>query len=595
MKMHPTMSVNSANKGNLHKLFKAMKPYWIWICFAFLSTAISVVISVLAPQWLSKLTDEITEHAAVRNIDMKKILNFGIVLIVFYSSNAICHFFSNFIMTTVGQRYSKGIRSAISRKINKVPLKYFDSRQLGDTMSIITNDVDTIGQSMDQGLATMFYSVTAIIAVLIAMFVTCWQMALTVLSIIPLMLAMSVVLFKFAMPQFRKNQQFLGALNGCAEENYTGQTVIQAFNASEKMTADFEKKNRLLRFGIFKGQSIAGFMQPAMMFISYFAYAAVCVVGGLLMNNGNMVTFGTITAFLVYINLFQSPMQQLAQAINSMQMASAAASRVYDFIESEELSDESGKSYKLPGNGEIKGNVEFKNVRFGYNPDKIIIPDFSASVKAGMKVAIVGPTGAGKTTLVNLLMRFYEIEGGDITIDGISIKDMPREEVHDIFGMVLQDTWMFEGTIRENILFSKGGVSDERLEEILKEAGISHYIHTLPGGLDYYVENESGISGGQKQLITIARAMAENSPLLILDEATSNVDTRTEELIQRAMDRLTEGRTSFVIAHRLSTIRNADLILVMRDGNIVEQGTHDSLIALNGFYANLYNSQFANE
>ena len=287
-------------------------------------------------------------------------------------------------------------------------------------------------------------------------------------------------------------------------------------------------------------------------------------------------------------------MQQLSQAINNMQMASAAAARVYDFIESEELSDETGKSYKLLNGGEIKGDVEFKNVRFGYSDDKVIIPDFSAKIKAGQKVAIVGPTGAGKTTLVNLLMRFYEIQGGDITIDGVSVKDMPREEIHDIFGMVLQDTWMFEGTIRENILFSKTGVPDEEIERIIKEAGISHYIHTLPGGLDYYVDNESSISGGQKQLMTIARAMAENSPLLILDEATSNVDTRTEEVIQKAMDKLTEGRTSFVIAHRLSTIKNADLILVMRDGNIVEQGNHDELISKNGFYANLYNSQFAN-
>ena len=595
MKKRSSPVATPREKSNLSKLFKALKPYSVWITFAFLFTAVSVVISVIAPQWLSKLTDEITEHAALKNIDMKAILNIGIVLIAFYGANALCHFGANFVMTTVGQRYSKNIRSAISRKITRVPLKYFDSRQLGDTMSIITNDVDTIGQSMDQGLSMMFYSVMALIAVIIAMFVTCWQMALTVLMIIPLMLLMSVVLFKFAMPQFRKNQQSLGALNGCAEENYTGQTVIQAFNAGEKMTADFEKKNRRLRWGIFKGQSIAGFMQPAMTFIAYFAYAAVCVVGGLLMNDGNKVTFGTITAFLVYINLFQNPMQQLAQAINNMQMASAAAARVYDFVESEELSDESGKEYKLLGKGEIKGEVEFKNVKFGYTPDKIIIPDFSAKVKSGMKVAIVGPTGAGKTTLVNLLMRFYEIDGGDITIDGVSIKDMPREEVHDIFGMVLQDTWMFEGTIRENILFSKGGVSDEKLEEILKEAGISHYVHTLPGGLDYYVENEGGISGGQKQLLTIARAMAENSPLLILDEATSNVDTRTEELIQTAMDKLTEGRTSFVIAHRLSTIRNADLILVMQGGNIVEQGNHDSLIALNGFYANLYNSQFAND
>jgi len=430
--------------------------------------------------------------------------------------------------------------------------------------------------------------------VLVAMFVTCWQMALTVLIILPMMLLMAVLLFKFAMPQFKKNQQYLADLNGCAEENYTGQTVIQAFNAGRKMTADFEKKNRRMRFGVFKGQSIAGFMQPAMTFISYFAYASVCVVGGLLMNDGNIVSFGTITAFLVYINLFQNPMQQLSQAINNMQMASAAAARVYDFIESEELSDETGKSYKLLKGGEIKGDVEFKNVRFGYSDDKVIIPDFSAKIKAGQKVAIVGPTGAGKTTLVNLLMRFYEIQGGDITIDGVSVKDMPREEIHDIFGMVLQDTWMFEGTIRENILFSKTGVPDEEIERIIKEAGISHYIHTLPGGLDYYVDNESSISGGQKQLMTIARAMAENSPLLILDEATSNVDTRTEEVIQKAMDKLTEGRTSFVIAHRLSTIKNADLILVMRDGNIVEQGNHDELISKNGFYANLYNSQFAN-
>ena len=592
--MHPGFKAGDGGKGNIRKLFKALKPYLPLILISCLFTSISVVVAILAPQWLSKLTDEIAYNVATKTIDMRKILNFAIVLIAFYVTNLVCHFVSNFIMTTVGQKYSKGIRSAISQKINKVPLRYFDKRQLGDTMSIITNDVDTIGQSMDQGLSMMFYSITMLIAVLVAMFVTCWQMALTVLIILPLMLIMAVLLFKFAMPQFKKNQQYLADLNGCAEENYTGQTVIQAFNAGKKMTADFEKKNRRMRFGVFRGQSVAGFMQPAMTFISYFAYAAVCVVGGLLMNDGNIVSFGTITAFLVYINLFQNPMQQIAQAINSMQMASAAAVRVYDFLESEELSDETGKEYKLLNKGAIKGDVEFKNVRFGYSEDKVIIPDFSAKIKAGMKVAIVGPTGAGKTTLVNLLMRFYEIQGGDIKIDGVSIKDMPRKEIHDIFGMVLQDTWMFEGTIRENILFSKTDVTDEELERIIKEAGIAHYIHTLPGGLDYYMDNESSISGGQKQLITIARAMAENSPLLILDEATSNVDTRTEELIQTAMDKLTEGRTSFVIAHRLSTIKNADLILVMRDGNIVEQGNHEQLIKENGFYANLYNSQFAN-
>ena len=382
------------------------------------------------------------------------------------------------------------------------------------------------------------------------------------------------------------------------EENFTGQTVIQAFDAGERKGAEFEKANVNMRGAMFKAQAISGVMQPLMNFVSYFAYAAVCVVGGLLMNEGGIISYGTIAAFLVYVNLFQSPMSQLAQAMNSLQMVAASAGRVYDFLEEEELSDESGKTRKLigaDGKEHIRGEVEFKNVHFGYTPDKVIISNFSAKVKPGMKVAIVGPTGAGKTTIVNLLMRFYELSGGDIIIDGVSIKDMPREEIHDIFGMVLQDTWIFEGSIKENILFSKTGVSEDRLDEICKEAGIYHYVHTLPGGLDYVLENESSVSGGQRQMITIARAMAENAPLLILDEATSNVDTRTEELIQRSMDKLVEGRTSFVIAHRLSTIRNADLILVMKDGNIIEQGTHDELISQNGFYAGLYNSQFAGE
>lgn len=590
------MVAAGGGKGNLKHLLRALKPYKIQIALSFLFIAVSTVLSVYAPQWLSRLTDEITENAATRTIDLKKIMNCAIVLIVFYSSNALCNYLANFIMTTVTQKYAKGIRSEIARKINRVPLGYFDSHQYGDTLSVITNDVDTIGQSMDQAISMTFSSVCMLIGVLVAMFVTAWQMALTVLLIVPLMLILLMILTKLAMPQFRKNQEILGDINGKVEENYTGYNVIRAFNAGGRMTADFEKSNKKMRKGVFRGQTIAGFMQPAMTFVSYFAYAAVCVVGGLLMNDGSGVTFGTITAFLVYVNLFQSPMSQLAQAMNSLQMAAAAAARVYGFMGQSELSDETGKERKLlVGDNKIKGDVEFKNVRFGYSPDKIIISDFSASVRAGMKVAIVGPTGAGKTTLVNLLMRFYELNGGDITVDGVSIKDMPRSEIHDIFGMVLQDTWMFEGTIRENILFSKGGVSDERLEEIMKEAGISHYVHTLPGGLDYVMENESNISGGQKQLITIARAMAENAPLLILDEATSNVDTRTEEIIQKAMDKLTEGRTSFVIAHRLSTIKNADLILVMRDGNIVEQGNHEQLIAQNGFYAGLYNSQFAGE
>lgn len=592
----PAIAPAGGGKGSLKKLFKALKPHAFQIALSFVFIIISTVISVYAPQWLSYLTDEITENAATQSIDMGKIFDFAIVLVVFYSTNALFNYLANFIMTTVTQKYAKNMRSAIAAKINRVPLKYFDSHQYGDTLSVITNDVDTISQSLDQAISMSFSSVCMLIGVLVAMFVTAWQMALTVLLMLPLMIVLLLILTRLAMPQFQKNQEILGDINGKVEENYTGYTVIRAFNAGDRMTAEFEKSNKRLRRGVFKGQTIAGFMMPAMTFVSYFAYASVCVVGGLLMNNGEAVSFGTITAFLVYVNLFQSPMSQLAQAMNSLQLAAAAASRVYDFLGQEELSDETGKERKLLVDGNtIKGDVEFKNVRFGYSPDKIIISDFSAKVRAGMKVAIVGPTGAGKTTLVNLLMRFYELNGGDITVDGVSIKDMPRSEIHDIFGMVLQDTWMFEGTIRDNILFSKGGISDERLEEIMKEAGISHYVHTLPGGLDYVMENESNVSGGQKQLITIARAMAENSPLLILDEATSNVDTRTEEIIQTAMDNLTRGRTSFVIAHRLSTIKNADLILVMRDGNIVEQGNHEQLIQLGGFYAGLYNSQFAGE
>lgn len=589
----------NAAKGSKKHLFKAMKPYAPGILLAFIFIAASTVMAVLAPQFVKKLTNTIADGAATHAINLDKITQIGVVLIIFYLTDSICHYLSNFIMTTVTQRYVRRMRNEISHKINRVPLKYFDAHQYGDTLSIITNDVDTVGQSMDQAIAMFIASVMMLVGVLIAMFITAWQMALTVITVLPLMIIMLLVLSKLAMPQFAKNQRILGKMNGIAEENYSGQTVIKAFDASERKTAQFENANRAMKRGVFRGQTIAGFIQPAMTFISYFSYAAVCVVGGLLISEGNAgVDLGTISAFLVYAQLFQSPLNQLGQAMNNLQMAAGAATRVYEFLGQEELSDETGKERKLlnsDGTGTIRGEVEFRNVRFGYDPDKIIIPDFSAKVEAGMKVAIVGPTGAGKTTMVNLLMRFYELQGGDITVDGVSIKDMPREEVHDIFGMVLQDTWMFEGSIRDNILFSKQGVSDEELKKICKEAGIYHYVSTLPGGLDYIMGEDSNVSGGQKQLITIARAMAENSPLLILDEATSNVDTRTEEVIQHAMDKLTEGRTSFVIAHRLSTIRNADLILVMKDGNIIEQGNHEALMAEDGFYANLYNSQFANE
>ena len=583
-------------KQNQKEFIKTMKPFYKSIIAASLAIAVSTVLSIFAPQWLSKLTDEITSGAALKNINLQKIAELAFILIGFYAGGAILNYAASFIMAGVTQKFAFGMRRSVSHKINRIPLKYYDGHQYGDTLSIVTNDIDTVSQSLEQAVTMLLSSAFMLAGVLIAMFVTRWEMALTALLIVPLMFGMLIFISKYAMPQFRKRQEILGELDGKIEENFTGLNIIKSFGAGERKRGEFEKSNQAMRKAMFRAQMIAGIMQPLTSFVSYFAYAAVCVVGGILLSNGK-ITFGTITAFLVYVNLFQSPMSQMAQAMNSVQMAGGAAARVNKFLAEDELSDETSKPRKLltGKNATIRGEVEFDHVHFGYDEDKIIIPDFSAKVKPGMKVAIVGPTGAGKTTMVNLLMRFYELNGGDILIDGVSIKDISRAELHDIFGMVLQDTWMFAGTLRENILFSKTGVSDDELMRICREAGLEHFVNTLPEGLDTYMDGEGSVSGGQKQLITIARAMAEKAPLLILDEATSNVDTRTEEVIQEAMDRLTQGRTSFVIAHRLSTIRNADLILVMKDGNIIEQGTHDELLSQNGFYAGLYNSQFAAE
>ncbi len=588
---------DNAPKGsfrqNISKLALHMKPYYAQMLCAVVFMVIATVLSILAPQVLSDLTDELANSVYGIPIDMTVIVNSGVILIIFYACNALCHYVSGYLMNRVNQNTCKGLRTDISCKINRLPLKYFDSHAYGDTLSRVTNDVDTIGNSLQQSVTMVAQSVFMLVGVLIAMFVTCWQMALAALISIPLMVIILFIVIRFSQPQFRKQQAQLGVLNGMVEETFSGHLVIKAFCAEERNIEDFGKENKKLFRSAFAAGSLGGIMQPAMSFVSYFAYAAVCIVGGILLSNGSgAVTYGTISAFLVYVNLFQNPLSQIAQAMNLLQSASAASGRVFEFLEEEELEDETGKTRKLTAG--VRGEVEFRHVRFGYSEDKIIIPDFSAKVEPGMKVAIVGPTGAGKTTMVNLLMKFYELDGGDILIDGVSTKDMTRAEVSDLFGMVLQDTWMFEGTIRENIVYSKEGVSEEKLPEVCKAANIDHYISTLPGGLDYYMENGDELSGGQKQLITIARAMTENSPMLILDAATSTVDTRTEELIQVAMDKLTENRTSFVIAHRLSTIRNADLILVMRDGNIVEQGTHDELIARGGFYAELYNAQFEN-
>lgn len=587
---------SAEKKQNQKEFIKTMKPFYKSIIAASLAIAASTVLSIFAPQWLSKLTDEITSGAALKNINLQKIAELAFILIGFYAGGAILNYAASFIMAGVTQKFAFGMRRSVSHKINRIPLKYYDGHQYGDTLSIVTNDIDTVSQSLEQAVTMLLSSAFMLVGVLIAMFVTRWEMALTALLIVPLMFGMLIFISKYAMPQFRKRQEILGELDGKIEENFTGLNIIKSFGAGERKRGEFEKSNQAMRKAMFRAQMIAGIMQPLTSFVSYFAYAAVCVVGGILLSNGK-ITFGTITAFLVYVNLFQSPLSQMAQAMNSVQMAGGAAARVNKFLAEDELSDETSKPRKLltGKNATIRGEVEFDHVHFGYDEDKIIIPDFSAKVKPGMKVAIVGPTGAGKTTMVNLLMRFYELNGGDILIDGVSIKDISRAELHDIFGMVLQDTWMFAGTLRENILFSKTGVSDDELMKICREAGLEHFVNTLPEGLDTYMDGEGSVSGGQKQLITIARAMAEKAPLLILDEATSNVDTRTEEVIQEAMDRLTQGRTSFVIAHRLSTIRNADLILVMKDGNIIEQGTHDELLSQNGFYAGLYNSQFAAE
>ena len=587
---------SAEKKQNQKEFIKTMKPFYKSIIAASLAIAVSTVLSIFAPQWLSKLTDEITSGASLKNINLQKIAELAFILIGFYAGGAILNYAASFIMAGVTQKFAFGMRRSVSHKINRIPLKYYDGHQYGDTLSIVTNDIDTVSQSLEQAVTMLLSSAFMLVGVLIAMFVTRWEMALTALLIVPLMFGMLIFISKYAMPQFRKRQEILGELDGKIEENFTGLNIIKSFGAGERKRGEFEKSNQAMRKAMFRAQMIAGIMQPLTSFVSYFAYAAVCVVGGILLSNGK-ITFGTITAFLVYVNLFQSPMSQMAQAMNSVQMAGGAAARVNKFLAEDELSDETSKPRKLltGKNATIRGEVEFDHVHFGYDEDKIIIPDFSAKVKSGMKVAIVGPTGAGKTTMVNLLMRFYELNGGDILIDGVSIKDISRAELHDIFGMVLQDTWMFAGTLRENILFSKTGVSDDELMKICREAGLEHFVNTLPEGLDTYMDGEGSVSGGQKQLITIARAMAEKAPLLILDEATSNVDTRTEEVIQEAMDRLTQGRTSFVIAHRLSTIRNADLILVMKDGNIIEQGTHDELLSQNGFYAGLYNSQFAAE
>ncbi len=587
-------------KGETSKSLKniavSMKKYLPLMILSLCFIIAYVVISVIAPNVLKKLTDTITAGLFAGHINMNKIAHFGYILLALYIISALCSALSSIIITVVVQRYSYQLRKQIVKKINNIPLNYYDTRSLGDILSILTNDVDQISQSMQQSIGMFFSAVLMLISAIIAMFATSWQMALVALLTIPLMMILLMIILKLAGPQFAKRQLLVGNLNGLVEENYNGQNIIKLYNATDMMKEVFDNKNKELQSTMFKAEFFGGLMQPLMSFISYISYALVCITGGLLMYHGKgNITLGTITAFLVYINLFQSPLTQIAQSLNSLQNAAASGSRVFSFLESVDLDSEDDKEYYFePKTSKtLEGNVEFNNVYFSYDETREIIKNFSVKIEPGMKVAIVGPTGAGKTTIVNLLERFYEINSGSIKIDGINTSLMKREELHDKFSMVLQDTWVFEGTLRENLVYNIEGISDDMIWDAIKACHLTHFVKSLPNGLDYKIVDGTSISQGQRQLLTIARAMLKNSKMLILDEATSNVDTRTEEKIQEAMDRLSKGKTSFVIAHRLSTIKNSDIILVMKDGNIIEQGNHEELMANNGFYTSLYNSQFA--
>lgn len=523
-------------------------------------------------------------------MNMDKIKDIAILLACLYIISAIFSYIEGLSMIKVANGYAKRLRTSISEKINRLPLKFFDHNLSGDILSRVTNDVDTIAQSLNNSLSTLVSASTLFIGSIIMMFVTNYIMAITAISSSLIGFVLMFIILGKSQKYFTRRQTELGNLNGYIEEIYSGLNVVKTCNAKEETTLEFDKLNDKLYDCNRKSQFLSGLMQPIMSFIGNFSYVAVCVVGALLVSK-DMISFGTIVAFIMYVRLFTNPLSQIAQAMTSLQTTAAASERIFGLLEDEEMSSEDNITKKLDKN-KVKGNIEFKNVKFGYDDDKVIINDFTAKVKAGQKVAIVGPTGAGKTTMVNLLMKFYDINDGDILIDGTSIRDIKRSNVHDLFTMVLQDTWLFNGTVKENIIYNQKHVSDKKVEEVCKIVGVDHFIKTLPDGYDSVISDNDSVSSGQRQLLTIARGMISDSPFLILDEATSNVDTRTEELVQKAMDKLMENRTSFIIAHRLSTIKNADLILVMKDGNIIEQGNHNTLMKKNGFYANLYNSQF---
>lgn len=583
-------------KKSLGKLFGYIKSYIPMVVVAVILIIVSTVFRLVGPNKLGDITTIISNSiqsifdGTFITFEMSEIMSIGIFLIILYAVGAVITYIANVIMGTICHNMSRKLRRDISKKINKVPLKFLDRTPYGDVLSCVTNDVDTIAQTLHQSVSNLVGAIILFLGSLLMMFVTNWIMALSAIAATVIGFVIMFLIMRKSQKYFVEQQNKLGELDGVVEEIYSGQSIVKTYNALGETTDKFEKVNDKLYNSAWKSQFISGIMQPLMGFVGNFGYVVVCIVGAILTMKGK-IDFGVITAFMIYIRYFTNPLSQIAQAMTSIQTAAAASERVFNFLEEPELADESHKTLEVPE--KIEGNVQIKNVKFGYDKGREIIHNFSVDIKAGQKVAIVGPTGAGKTTIVNLLMRFYEVNKGDILIDGISIHDMKASQLRNIFSMVLQDTWLFEGTIRENLVYNKEGITDADLDRVCEACGLDHFIKTLSNGYDTMLSDETNVSVGQKQLLTIARAMLQNCPMLILDEATSNVDTRTEGLIQKAMDKLTKGRTSFVIAHRLSTIKNADVILVLKDGDVIEQGNHKELIAKNGFYADLYNSQFS--
>ena len=586
--MPVAMSKEKVTKGTWSKLLKYCKNYWAFIIIAIICACGGTVLTLIGPDKISEITDTIIKGIMPNaKMDMDKIKSTAMILAVLYGVGAILSATQGFIMSTVTQCVSRKLRNDISVKINKLPMNYYHHNSTGDVLSRVTNDVDMIATSLNMSIGTMVSAVTLFAGSLIMMIKT--DVVMTIAGVLSTLLGfvLMMVIMKHSQKYFTKQQMNLGAINGHIEEIYSGHTVVKAYNGEDKAKKQFDELNEALSNSGFKAQAMSGLMMPLMTFIGNFGYVTVCVVGAALAMNGN-ISFGVIVSFMMYIRYFTQPLSQLAQAFQQLQSAGAASSRVFEFLGEEEMQDESNKKAIITN---TKGDVEFSHVRFGYEPDKIIINDFSAKAKAGQKIAIVGPTGAGKTTLVNLLMRFYEINSGEIKIDGVSTADIKREDVHSKFCMVLQDTWLFEGSIRENLIYCSENKSEKKMREACKAVGLDHFIRTLQNGYDTILNDQINLSQGQKQQLTIARAMIADKPILILDEATSSIDTRTEQKIQKAMDELMKNRTSFVIAHRLSTIKNADLILVLKDGDIIESGNHQELMSKNGFYADLYNSQ----